>query len=754
MDLSAYYESNGFGYTYNFYGPDWNPVPDPTVVSASGTYWIDAIEPWNGCWYTATFDVFASPQAALGPDQVVDRCDNAGPVDLTALFPLNGATPVWSLNGSPISTAVAAAATTPGDYRLIGQTVGGCNDTAMVTLNALPIPALGPDQVAGLCGGESVDLTTFYTTGGLSTNWRFGGVAFTTPAAAADAGTYSLIATDANGCTDTAAVTVTVQASPALGPDQAIDLCSGASVDLTALYAATGSTTAWTLMDAPVTDPTSITAAGTYQLVASNGGSCTDTALVTVHTIAGPELGADASTLACSGDAVDLTTLFTTTGLSTAWTSSGISVPDPTLVSAAGVYTLIATDAAGCRDSAEVTVTVAADPVLGPDQEMTACAGMPVDLTALYATGPDATAWTVNGDPVDDPAMVAESGTYTVTATNAAGCSSMAVVTLDLRPAPVLGPDQALSICAGSTIDLTGLYSIVDLTSAWTLNGDAVADPAALSTAGAYQLVVANDAGCTDTAVATVTVHAGPSLGPDRWFSLCPWQVVDLDTAFAVGDGAVSYAFNGAPISGPVVSDSGAYAITVVDPHGCTGSAMAFVSTGECPCGADFTDDARCRQDPVRFTLLTDQAVLSAWWDLGGAISMDINPMMRFTAEGDVPITLRATLDCGVVSVERTIHLQDCADSCTIWIPSAFTPDGDTWNDTWRWQSGCEPEEFHVEVHDRFGEVIFTSNDPQRPWDGTYRGVPSPPGVYAYRLGYLMPYQDRKQVAGSITLLR
>ena len=761
-DIQTYFQNNwggwGMGLTFTFWN-SWTGaiVPDPTAVSQPGQYQVEGSD-WSGCFYYGTYDVQAMPAIALGPDQVVDHCIDAAPVDLAALFPMTGVIPAWSLDGVPITAATANAATAPGVYQLIGQNLGNCNDTALVTLNIVPGPVLGPDQGVNMCAGATVDLTALYSTGTDVTAWTESGVPVADPTAVVSPGIYTLTVTNAAGCSTTAEVIVTMQAAPALGPDQSHDVCSNASLDLTSLYNTTGLLAVWQFAGAPVADPSAVIAAGTYELFALGVSSCTDTAYVTVNALASPVLGPDASISVCDGVGVDLTSFFATGALTTSWTNvgTGATVPDPTTINVSGQYELIAINAADCSDTAYVQVTIVPNPVTGAGQTHTLCGGT-MDLTTLYAIGANTAEWTLNGVVVADPTAVNTSGLYTITLTNASGCTASAQVLLTIDPAPALGTDQLASVCEGSTFDLTSLYSTTGLSVEWTLDGAIVADPTVAAVTGDYQLVATNGFACTDTALVIFTVNPGPSLGSDLSFALCPWQTVDLSTVFPVGGMNALYTLNGLPVDDPTaVSDTGTYVINVTDMNGCTDEAMASVSAVECLCEADFIHDARCMQVPVQFTLLADSAVWSAHWDLDGAVnsSTEIDPLVKFDSEGEVLVTLRATLSCGVVEVQRTIRLQDCSDSCSVWIPSAFTPDNDGRNDSWTWNGECEPEDFSMEIFNRWGELVFASNDPLRSWDGTYGGALSPDGVYVYRAGYRLPYQKRKEVKGFITLVR
>lgn len=254
-----------------------------------------------------------------------------------------------------------------------------------------------------------------------------------------------------------------------------------------------------------------------------------------------------------------------------------------------------------------------------------------------------------------------------------------------------------------------------------------------------------------------LAVNPNPQLGDDQFFSLCPWQTVDLSTVFPVSGMTAIYLLDGQPVDDPyAVADIGTYGITVTDANGCMDEAMATVVEVECLCVADFDVDARCLQEPARFTLLADSVVVSAQWDFGAAASpsTEIDPMVRFAKEEEVRVMLQATLTCGVVVVERTVPIVDCSDSCKVWVPNAFTPNSDDRNDAWTWYGECVPEDFTMLIYDRWGGLVYSTTDPADGWDGSAGGRPAPDGVYAYRMGYRLTYQKHRWVSGYITLLR
>jgi gliding motility-associated-like protein len=91
------------------------------------------------------------------------------------------------------------------------------------------------------------------------------------------------------------------------------------------------------------------------------------------------------------------------------------------------------------------------------------------------------------------------------------------------------------------------------------------------------------------------------------------------------------------------------------------------------------------------------------------------------------------------------------------YIPNSFTPDGDEHNNSFKWTftSGFDPFDFHVEIYNRWGEMIYESYDHTDYWDGTYSNSPVTPGLYNYTIHFGSKKNDGEyEFAGSVNLIR
>ncbi|HYG16545.1 MAG TPA: gliding motility-associated C-terminal domain-containing protein, partial [Bacteroidia bacterium] len=91
--------------------------------------------------------------------------------------------------------------------------------------------------------------------------------------------------------------------------------------------------------------------------------------------------------------------------------------------------------------------------------------------------------------------------------------------------------------------------------------------------------------------------------------------------------------------------------------------------------------------------------------------------------------------------------------SAVLWIPNAFTPNDDGLNRVFNMVSGSI-KHFNITIYNRWGERMYTSTDVNGTWDGRFKGVPVPEGVYIYHVDYMGGDNVMKHDKGSITIIR
>jgi gliding motility-associated-like protein len=91
------------------------------------------------------------------------------------------------------------------------------------------------------------------------------------------------------------------------------------------------------------------------------------------------------------------------------------------------------------------------------------------------------------------------------------------------------------------------------------------------------------------------------------------------------------------------------------------------------------------------------------------------------------------------------------------YIPNSFTPDGDKFNQVFApvFTSGFDPYDYKMTIYNRWGELIFESNDTQVGWDGTYGGKLVQDGTYVWSIQFgLLADDSRKSINGSLNLMK
>ncbi|MFK7807515.1 MAG: gliding motility-associated C-terminal domain-containing protein [Saprospiraceae bacterium] len=112
---------------------------------------------------------------------------------------------------------------------------------------------------------------------------------------------------------------------------------------------------------------------------------------------------------------------------------------------------------------------------------------------------------------------------------------------------------------------------------------------------------------------------------------------------------------------------------------------------------------------------------------------------------------------CGIEStllVQRVL-VEDCP--CRAVLPNAFTPDGDGENDIFTLLKTCDVSDYRMMIYNRWGELVFESNNAEKGWNGTHNGIAAPMDSYIYRCFYNIENGGQIELMekkGSLTLIR
>lgn len=777
--------STPVGVTYLWSGPAITNVTKNQanpLINQAGTYTLEVKSPINGC--TATDDVIVKdrttkPTANAGVDTSLTCTRTSLQLKGTSDLSSN-VSYTWSTGSGGIVSGGNTATPTInklGNYTLVvTNLLTGCSsagDVVTVSSNTTK-----PDAQAGTtktltCKNLTVTLDGASSTNNVSFLWAGpSGASIVNPNTATPIvnkiGTYTLTVTDqGNGCTSTATVTVNEDKTvpTALAGEDKLITCTTTTVDLNGnsnpssdvTYEWSGPGITGTFIGQNLTGVTQL---GTFTLKVtknSNGCSATDAAVVTKN-ITTPTADAGGSkTLTCVVTQVQLSAIGTTNA-KYVWTGPGIVSGDNTLspvVNAAGTYTLTVTDNVnGCTKTSSTTVIENKTPptVTISTNKDAFCPGDYVTVTAT--SGFTGYQWykdnVVIGSSGQNTLKVYEAGTYHVSVVNPSnGCtgeSNKKIISASIQPVVTLSTEEDPNICSSGTITLETETINNDII--WYINGAGIPNETAseyvASQQGAYSVSAANNAGCRDTSnfiLLTVDPDFTLDLGEDR--KICEDEILTLDATVTNAD---SYLWSTTATSSSIdiVNEEGVYSVTVARGK-CVHADTVEVILDSLPVWDLGEDKILCIEEKHFQLLGPIDDYTEFYWENG----TQTNPR-PITSAGEYIIIL--SNKCG--TTYDTINVTTDTCKCYVFVPNAFTPNGDKINSYFHVESVCDSP-VSLNIYNRWGQLIYSGSDLDLGWDGTFNGNLQPQDTYIYTAEYYDSYFGKNIVLkGSLILLR
>jgi gliding motility-associated-like protein len=588
-----------------------------------------------------------------------------------------------------------------------------------------------------------------------------------------------VVYTNCNGSTVTVRDTATIGINSTLQVNViGSTLACATSNNGTASVSWTGATGATTLLWNTGASSTNISnlSAGTYTVTVTDTSGCPRTESIAL--VAPPAIvpvpsqvdvtcpgGADGSaTVSATGGTGAFSYLWSTG--STASSISGLT---------AGVYSVTITDQNGCTDVRSLTINQPAPLADGNVTTQVTCFGSndgSITSNVSGGTGPYNYFWSTGGQY---PAVFnLTQGIYTLTITDARGCSIVVSDTVNEAPEIQWSLDGDLDICYGDFTTLSATvtggqqpYSYQWITRPANINDTTTSVTDNPTSDLSYYFYVRDSFGCLRYDSLRVVVRPLPEVA----FEGTPMDGCDtLKVDFTnLTQGAQSYVWDfghGAPSR----EENPSYtyplghfnvALTATSEYGCIARRIEYLYVNVIPTPIpDFetTPDIRLDPDvllsemPIRF-YNTSLGASSFDWDFGNGVSSTEGASFEYSYPDTGAFVIKFTgfndLGCPV-SIYRAIHV--ILDP-GLWVPTAFTPGGDDLNDLFL-VSGLMILEYQIWIYDRWGKLLFNSRDISQGWDGRFAGADLPEGVYTYKIIARDNLGNLIERPGTITLIR
>ena len=402
----------------------------------------------------------------------------------------------------------------------------------------------------------------------------------------------------------------------------------------------------------------------------------------------------------------------------------------------------------------------------GPDREI--CLGEEITLTA---DNPENANISWSGDIQDNQPFTPNSPsvtTYTVTAERN-GCIATDEVIITVNPIPNVSAGADVVVCSGNTVVLTGQGAD---TYSWN-NGVQNSVPFIPDATQVYTVTGTSSEGCSSSDEVLVTVEEVGALSFEAdVLSGCVPVTTTLNNLSPLAGATCQWQVGGQTYTGcndvnVLLNIAGCFDVTlqVTTQNGCVGQETYtdYICVDPYPV-ADFEADPMqvTNMNPlVNFTNTSSGASEYTWiFGDGSDITDEVHPSHRFPNEkgGQYITTLIATSDAGCSdTVSMLIRV---LEDLIFYVPNAFTPDGDEHNQRFEpvFTSGFDPNDYNLLIFNRWGELIFESNDHRIGWDGTYGTTMNKPvkeGTYIWKIEFKTVNTDERQVhTGHVTILK
>lgn len=540
-------------------------------------------------------------------------------------------------------------------------------------------------------------------------------------------------------------ITITVENSIPINVQSSAQVCEGASINITPTN---GIDLQWTHPNGSITNSNTLSLSnitsqnvGVYTVSSNNPNTCFEPAQFSLTLLPAPTLSTDVQQITCNGLNNGTISVNAAGGgpfnylWSTGSTNAAINNLGP------GNYSVVVQGQNGCESTTQANLIEPQPLLISLTENQPDCNENNGSAVANISGGtPNYQITWSNGQSGANANNLA-AGNYTVVVLDANNCSTTQTFVMSPVDGPVVSIDYSETLmCFGDQngyIDFTVNGGTPGYTFLWQPNVSNSQNAANLG-AGTYNIQIIDESNCVQdfnilieqpeqiTANASLT---NPNCGQNN-------GNIQIETFGGVG--ALSYNWS------PNVSTSalgnnlaaGNYTVNIIDENGCSIQITEnLIPVGVIPLSVSPSSAVIEPNQSVQLNANIGAGITNytvSWSPPDGLSCTDcLNPIASPSESTTYQITINTPDGCQrTVSVSVSVELP-CKG---VAIPTIFSPNGDGLNDEICIQNQNCVETFELAIYNRWGELVFYTNNPNECWDGSFRGQPAPIGVYAFKV--------------------
>lgn len=641
-------------------------------------------------------------------------------------------------------------------YQVIATTATAA-DTAEVYIQVTPQSA-GVDTSWSICNNQNYDLdsliTSSATPGGTWLDSNFNTVSMPINITSAGQNKYYYIVGSAS-CSDTAEFIINKTSLYDAGNDSTFTSCGTGNVDLFNYLGGSPATGGNWLSPSnnPVSMPINLAIApsGPYKYYVGGAG-CFDTATVNVSVLSSNPTFLGNDTTLCSADSVIKS--FNIPNSTFLW-STGNTTSTQTIRFPNTLYWLEVTDTiSGCTSRDTLTIQYDTLYSAGQDSGIDICSDTILDLFPLTSSSYTAGYWI---DPSNTTISMpysftpTSSGVYKYIVTNG-GCSDSASVLVNYGNSISVDIGKDTTLCWSDSIVLS--VSNANATYQWS-TGDNSSNITVNNPGGQY-FVTVNDTiqGCKGSDTVNIMFNPLVEAGEDSTIFLCEVSEINL----------VNYLRNQSTTNGSWYNSSGNNVSMPIDAN--TDTYYYVVGAGECKDTAIFTLQVNsvaasftyfppsiyAAETVVEFFNGGSPSLNYTWTIDGSPAGSTFNLNYTFGLPQNYEVCLIASnTDCQ----DTVCQIIEVDEQSNLFIPNSFTPNNDGINDVFGPSITGNVTEYNFYIFNKWGEIVYETDKPNTPWNGSYNNETCKSDVYVWLLRYKIADEIKvKTLHGHVTIIK